>query len=273
MTTRTARLVEAASSLRRRIWASLPWRLRLAEFLSRLAVSPIETFGKVIYAEFLSNEVQGMPDIHGKPASEFDTSRKPLANRLPTGYGQDFGKKAYLMLMAKFHQPTMVEDILSSFMLRFIESGSKGIKPGSTLREAQNYVLVGVNREGLNYIRSQKRRQEVPDVYVSDEGEKPLDFGIFDEGPEANHLERILSRIAPQLRHIHPDAPLYVKLSLEGHTDREIIGDPKRGVPSMLSHPLSSQGKPLDDRFWNAVYKPKIFEVLKSEFKELPIAV
>lgn len=267
--TRTARFIEASSTLRRRIWASLPWHVRLAEFFTRLAVSSADAFGRAIYAEFLTHGIVNMPDINGQPASTFSGAPRSLANRLPPGYGREFGKKAYGMLINKFHNPTLVEDVLSSFMLRFMEKGAANLRAGASRQEAEHYVMQGLTRQALNAIRD--KGKEVSDVYFSGDGEEQKhDLVIFDEDSAQRQLARMLPKIKHKLEAIHPDAPLYVKLSvIDGYTDREIIGDPEHGVPSMLPNPVTKTGKPLTQRNWDMSYKDPIFAVLKKSFADL----
>jgi hypothetical protein len=266
---RIARLINTSGSLRRQIWASLPFSLRVADFFSRIAVSTTEAFGKTIYGEFLTRGiVKGMPDIHGKPASEFDITKKPIANHLPPGYGREYGKKAFLTLMKQFHLGAdATEKVMLDFLVRFLDRGSRGLDPGATRQNAEAYVFKSLFREALNFIR---KKREVSDVYFSGGEPRQHDTAIFDEETADRQLKRTLPKIKSKLQAIHPDASLYVLLSIiEGYTDREIIGDVARGKPSRLTHPYSRQGKPLTEASWGMTYKPKIFDLLKKSFPDL----
>jgi len=248
---RTAKLVEAAEDLTRRLWASLPWHVRLADFLLRVAVSPAEAFGIGIYSEFAKHGITGIPDNYKREA-------------------QAFGKRAYTLLLSKYRNPRMAEEILSEFLLRFMEKGSAKLNPGTDVKAAENYVLTGVVREGINQLRSMQRRREDPDVYFSNSDEEvQRETPVFDQDNDETLLIRALSKMRPKLERIHPDAALYLKLSLiDGYKDRQIIGDPAHGVKSMLPHPFSSQGKPLNEASWNLTYKKPIMALVKSHFSE-----
>jgi len=273
---RTAHLIEASVALRRKIWASLPFSLRMADFFSRLAVSTTEAFGKAVYAEFLTHGVEGMPDINGRSASEFDISRKPVANRLPHDYGRAFGKKAYANLMGRLHNPEVAEDVMSNFLVGFLVSGSDHIRPGASLRDAENYVLTALHHDASNALRSWLRGEgkEVSDVYQEGEDDggrkKYRDIPVsVDEASMEKELKRILPRVTSKLNAIHPDGALYIKLSLvDGYTDREILGDEKHGVPSLLTHPYNRLGRPLTQATWEMDYKDRIFKVLKDAMKD-----
>jgi len=259
---RVANLVKTAGALRRQIWASLPFSLRFAEFFSRLAFSFNEAFGKTIYGEFLTRGIiDGMPDIKGRPASEFDLSKKPVVNRLPSGYGRDFGQKAYGMLLSKVRNPDMVEDLMSDFLVRFLESGSKHLNPKEHRKAAEAYVLQSLQNSLKNWYRSKKT---ISDIQIKDDEETRYEIPVYDEASVEKQIKRLLPKIKPELERVHPDAPVYIELALDGYSDREIIGDIKSGVPSLLPHPYGGYGKPLTEPVWNSHYKPKIFKVLRD---------
>lgn len=268
---RLARLIQSSTAVRRQIWASLPFGIRLGQFCVRLATSSTDAFGKMVYGEFLVHGITGMPEIHGRPAEEFDVSRKPVANRLPPGYGKAFGKSAFLILTSKFRNPQLAEEVLSSFALRFLSSGSAHLQAGMTLKEAERYVIRGLVNEAIN---AKNKKREVSDVIFSEDGdEERRELQVFDDDSAERQLDRMLPKVRSRLRAIHPDAEQYLRLSIvEGYTDREIIGDPDHGVPSMLAHPFTSTGKPILERNFNTAIKPKIYNVLKDYFGRDPHA-
>lgn len=265
-------MTEKTRVARRFIWVSLPSNIRLASFFSRLAVSIEEAFGQTVYAEFLEHDIlEGMPPIQGKPASEFDTSKKPIVRRLPSGYGRDFGKRVYIFINRKVRSPEFTEEIMSDFLVRFLETGSKGLERGRNRAEAESYVFKGIQREMMNAIRYLKQRKrdvtkKVDPYYRGEEGEViERDFPVYDDDETLEkQIKTELPRIKSKLNIIHPDAALYLQLALGGYTDMEIIGDVAKGKPSLLTHPYSKQGQPLNNKFWGVVYKPKIYEVLKT---------
>ena len=263
MHTRVANLVKSSSVLRRQIWASLPWRVRVADFFTRLAVSMTDAFGEAVYGEFLKKQVEKMPAHKGTSAESLNPRRPPR------GYGKDFGKKAYRVLMRKYHNPELVEDIMSEFLVRFL-SGSYQIKPGATLAEAENYVILGLRSQAQRIL---KKKKEISDVYFTDGEENKHELSVVDEDSVESQVKKQLPKMKSKLKAIHPDAEKYIILSLiEGRTDREIIGDVENGIPSMLDHPYSKHDKPLNERLWGS-YKTKIYDVLKSNFDYLQVSV
>lgn len=267
---RIAKLVAASGAIRRKIWASLPFGVRFAEFLGRLASSSTDAFGKVMYGEFLQRGVVGMPDVNGKPAADLQITHN-TTNRLPHGYGREFGSKAFKILMGKYHNPQMVEDLMGDFLLRFLEKGSKHLKPGTPLKEAENYVLRGLQNDALNWLRKKRETSDMLNRPGDDEEHSIYDVTpAFDEdSAEKLFDERMLPIVRGKLRKIHPDAEQYIKLSiLDGYTDREIIGDPANGVPSLLDHPYGLGGSVLNEKVWWH-YKKEIYDVLKHGFEDL----
>lgn len=255
---RVARLVTASVGLRRQIWASLPFNERYAHFLSRLASSLTDAFGKTIFGEFIAQGVQGMPDVHGKPADGIST------NRLPSGYGRDFGMKAYKTLISKYHNPTFVEDVMGNYVVKFLDSKSF---TAQGLKEAETYVLRGLSNTAVDMLRKKKEMSDIKTRH-DDEDDETEHLEVSDEPQQS--AEQILGEVLPHLKTkltaIHPDAMKYIQLSLVGgYTDREIVGDVKNGVQSMLSHPYNTKGSPLNSVNWNQLYKTKIYDVLKRE--------
>jgi len=266
---RVAQLIRTAAEIRRMIWASLPFWERFAQVMCVLASSSTDAFGTALYGIFLENGVGDMPPINGKPASEW--LAKHSAKRLPPGYGRDFGQKAFLSLMRKYHKPEIVEDLLSTFIVRFMEKAGQYLKPGTSLRQAEAYVMRSLYNEGINVLR--RKRFELGESALTrvDEEEGP---GFLDRSPgQKNDLEdqeTVLdaSDMKAKLRRIHPSAEQYLRLLMERYSDVEILGNPARGKPSMLDHPFNADGGPLTATAW-IKYKKLIFQAVKNEYPAL----
>lgn len=263
---RIAQLIRTAGVIRRKIWASLPFRDRFAEVLCRLASSSTDAFGTAMYGLFLQNGVEGMPPINGRPAGEWIAENS--VRRLPPSYGREFGKKAFLSLMRKYHKPDIVEDLMSAFLVRFMDKAGQYLKPGTSLREAEAYVMRSLYNEGINLLR--RKRWEVGESTLKrDDEEGP---GFLERSP-TQEQEKAVSTLLnsttmrSRLRQIHPSAEQYLRLSLEGYTDVEILGNPAKGIPSMLDHPTNAEGGALKPAAWGK-YKNLIFEAIKSGYQD-----
>lgn len=263
---RVAQLIRTAAQIRRMIWASLPLWERFAQVVCRLASSTTDAFGVAMYGLFVENGVEGMPAINGKPASEWVAQHS--VNRLPAAYGREFGKKAFLSLMRKYHKPEIVEDILSAFLVKFMGKADQYIKAGTSLRQAEAYVMRSLYNDGINLLRRKRFELGESTLRRDDEDEGP---GFLDRSPsqgmEPGDEETVLDspEMKAKLRRIHPSAEQYVRLLMEGFSDVEILGNPARGKPSMLDHATNASGGPLTATAW-VRYKKLIFQAIKGEY-------
>jgi hypothetical protein len=94
--------------------------------------------------------------------------------------------------------------------------------------------------------------------------------GFLDRSPSPEQ-EKLVSRllnsqaVRTQLRRIHPSAEQYLRLSLQGYDDVEILGN--SGEPPMLEHATNAHGGPLTTTAWNK-YKNLIYQALKSGYED-----
>lgn len=266
------RLLTACTNTCRQIWASMPFGLRLAELLLRLAEDQTQNFGRTMYGEFLMKGVQGMPPIRGVPAesTKFWHAQRNPADSLPTNYGSDFGNHAWRTLMKKVPGISLADakDALQDTAIDFVGGASRHLDETFTLEHAEYYVINAVVNRGKMSLRSRSRRRE---DYVREDTEKGgvpnfdhvdrdsiQDFNDF---VKARSMQKIMPQILRDLERAHPAAADYVRLVLEtGLPENQIVGDPRKGVPSMIPYlkenPITPQG-------FNFRVKPKIREVFQ----------
>lgn len=147
-----------AVKLSRQIYASLPWGYRVAGLLLKLAHGAEETFGRFVYSKFIQAGVLGLPDVNGVPALSLkDKVQGPRgADKLPVGYGKKFGEKAWKICLAKFRNPEIVEDAVSSVMVKFV-SGKLSVEEGVPLQKAEGFVLTALLNAGIDALRTKRR--------------------------------------------------------------------------------------------------------------------
>lgn len=255
----------------------MPLGFRIATVYFQLTASSQDTLGRLIYAEFLRKGVRGMPDIRGKSAEQYvqemgDKINSPqLADKLPGDYGRSFGARAYGLLI-KNVGVSDADDVVANFMRRYFEGSGRGMEEGIPLAKAEAYVLNGIWKEALNLLKVRKReRSRYESITREDEGEeRTLDIRDprFMDKIEAEFPVHELVRdpfVQRELRQIHPDAPLYVELMLEGYSNEEIVGVPVRGQESMLPH---LKERPMSPQNWHKTQLPKIYQVLKDRAQE-----
>lgn len=199
--------------LNRRIYASLPWGYRVAQLMLRLSYSLTDTIGRVFYAMFLNAGVEGMP-----PGAAPGTTPE----RLPPAYGRAFGQRVYALILQKVKDPNMAELAISNLLLE-VSKRRFTIKPGSSLKEAESYVLTSAVRSVIDEIRSQRGRgkYKAPKHYEGIEDIELGDPGAFRE------LDTLLprsemTRLLNELKRIDERAPSWLKAQLEGLTNVEL---------------------------------------------------
>lgn len=243
------RIKTAVEALNRKIYASLPWGYRVAQLMLKLSFSLTETLGRVVYTLFLNSGVQDMP-----PGAKPGSNGKFKPERLPRGYGLDFGKKIYNIVLKKTKSPITTEEILSDFMLNLVKHKDK-ISDKYTLRQAETYILGALKLTIASYYRDQNGREDRGQVKV-----KPTlidDNNIFDTlNPSAfEHLDEMLPAhdldlLLKELEDINAKAPSWLTSQIEGLSSTEIAErwNVSKGAVSQ----------------WETKYIPKIQEVVKD---------
>jgi len=254
------RLVTAAFHLRRRVYASLPWGYRLANLLTRLAADTTG-FGQVTYGLFLMHGVEGMPPIKGEPAETFKpSSPKEIDRKIPPGYGADFGKKVYRVLLHTFKDNDFAEEVMSEGMLKII-TGDNSLSrelPGKQLSKAENLFIKSMVNLGIDIRRKRGREKSmvneegVEQVLEDPRAWKELETHLPEK--EIDAIRRELAEVSPRLA---PDLPLYFDLLLEGFKDSEIVKN--QMLPFLKDKPMSQQA-------WSKTYKEHIKRVLREHF-------
>jgi len=246
-----ARLMQAAEALRRTVYASLPWGMRLGALLFnlRFAADP-GTFGNVAYGVFHLLGVEGLPrtPVVPKTVREID--------RLPNDYGLEFGNRAQNIARKYLHDQDDVEEVPSMVAMKLLsnESLRKNIK-GKYIRDAQNYVLRAVQNLSVDFLRTQKahRYEEITDL-IREPGSRE-NLGDLIPEPEQQRIKQELEEsVSPRLM---PDLPIYFDLLLDGFSNKEIAE--RRLLPSLESRPISQQAMPK--------YRDKLKNVLRKHFE------
>jgi DNA-directed RNA polymerase specialized sigma24 family protein len=260
-------LIKWASDLRRRIYASLPWGLRLGIFLRRLSSSIIDAFGRVMYAEFVKRGVVGMPDIGGQPAASWREKLEKAGTRagdmVPRGTGREFAQKAWRILLSTTRNPSITEEVMTTVIEKFIKSPNL-IQEGSTLRFAEGYVIQALKSHFIDYDRSERRRTRLQGPSLTVEDDSGEDVVLDVEDPDSwKQIGGLLSpvglrEIHRELERIHPSAAAFVDLSFQGYTPIEMA----RGA--MLPHLEGKPTSPSNVYQWIERWKPRIQEVIQK---------
>lgn len=220
------KLAAHAIKLSRTIFASLPWGFRLAHLLTKLAASTHEVFGRFIYAEFLKAGVVGLPDVNGVPAlslrSEIQGPR--AADKLPRGYGKDFGEKVWRTLLVKIHNPEIAEEAISRMIMKATE-GSLQIREGTDIRSAEGLIIKSAINAALDAVKYERYRigPSHPNPNENDD-ESEVDItdprGFHELEHRVTHSD--MAKILRELKQVNDRAPAWVEAQLEGLSNVEI---------------------------------------------------
>jgi len=249
-----------AVDLSRRIYASLPWGYRVAKLFEVLAADSLDAFGRVVTAQMILAVVRGIPDIGGKPASDWiqDVHRRG-PDVLPPGTGRAFAGRVYKILLSKFSDPEVVEEAMAHVMLQATR-GKIHISNGSDIHTAQSLVITICLNRARDLLRAQGRRRE--DSLVRDREDEPREIDITD--PEAfRDLDRSISpgdmnRILQDAARVSPRAREYLESVLRGDSQSEWARE--LGVTD------SAVAK------YIRKVRPKLQEVLREHFRAASVA-
>lgn len=244
------RLIQASMDLRTRVHASLPWGFRLGSVLLQVKfAAESEDFGKLVFGVFLLSEVEGMPSTSVVPESLRDI------DRLPSGYGRDFGVAARRVARKFFSDESVIDDLLSTVGLKVLSDPKfRSTIRGKPLSEARSYVYRMIANQARDMLRAQKvRRHELLDDVVADPASWDTLEELIPESEKAAIRTELEESVAPWML---PDLPLYFDLLLDGYSNKEIAE--KRLLPSLQHRPVSQQAL--------AKYRAKMKEVLQRHF-------
>ncbi len=255
---RIASLYTQACTLQRKIYASLPWGVRLAHVLLSMDISSIEAWGRQLGLLMLQAGVEGMPD----PGAKWNAD-KPEVRALPRGYMLDLAKKCYGVALKKNgNNPADAGDAMQDFIMTLLSDPGK--IENRSLGAASSFILTGVGwKAGQDRSKKQNRREDSMDVGEGDE-ESTLDLvdEAFSENPYWNEdpnafkkvedifPENVWDReVLPAVGHIHPDMMLYFQLLAQGKAGKHII---EQGLLPHFKAEVQEKGIKTPVQTWHA---------------------
>ena len=246
-----SRLIQAANELRRTVFASLPWGLRLGSVLFNLRFgADARSFGQLAYGLFHLFGVNGLPGTPFVP----ETIRE--IDKLPDGYGAEFGQKARRLAGRYLYDGDQIDEVLSLSAMKLISNKSvENSVRGRDLHQAENYVLRMVQNQALDMLRSEHVRQHEDITELLREPGSWEGLGELIPEREQDAIKHELEQaVSPRLM---PDLPLYFDLLLDGISNKQIAED--RLLPSLQDKPMSQQAL--------AKYRDKVKNVLRQHFE------
>lgn len=250
-------LARRATDLSRRIYASLPWGYRVATLFTVLAADALDTFGRAMSAEMVLAAVRGMPDIGGVLATDWiQRVHQKGPDVLPPGTGREFAARVYKILLTRSGgDPEVAAEAMSAVLLASARRKIH-IANGSSLHDAESYIITASMNAARDLLRARSRRREDSlardrhDDDVEVDVEDPSAFERLDDVLPASELRKILN----ELGNVHPRAAEWLRARLEGQSGQE-ISEAWHTTPSYVSK-------------WQRTYLPEIKKVVEQHLRE-----
>ena len=215
-------LAKRASDLSRKIHASFfPWGFKVANLLVVLAGDSLEIFSRVLTAQFVLAGIRELPEIDGKPASDWiQEVHKKGPNVLPPGTGRELGNRVFKILLVKFSDPEIAQEAMSAVMLR-IARGRFHIANGASIHEAQSYVITAALNAARDILRARGRRRESPMLRDDDGHEVDIADPEAFRDLEKSLSEKDMALILGDAERISPRAREYLEAVLRGDSQSD----------------------------------------------------
>jgi hypothetical protein len=212
----------------------------------------------MIYGLFHMWGVTELPPLQNPPKNLTQISK------VPRGYGLDFGRQVYGMLLSKVKDKDKVEEVLSDFLTSKIMDKQHKLADkfkGKTLDEARKIVMVALKNFLVDSYRAKSRNKEDLDL-VNDAGEfldTPAGADSLDDILPPGELNQVVQEVQRLLKPKNPDIardiPLYFDFLMDGTPDSKIINN--KMLPFLQDRPMSPQA-------WSKGYKDVIKKVLDN---------
>ena len=210
-------LARKADDLTSRLYCSLPFGYRMARVLVKISMETREILGRVALAEMIKSGVTGIPDIKGKPASDYaEAVKRRGADALPRGSGKVLGEKVWSVAKRKYPKGLLVEDALAQVMVRMVEKPF--FQSGLTYSAAEAFLKKSVLNALADAVRHIKRSpvQEIGDLNIEKLG--PRDFRHLEDMLNGIQLRKLMN----ELHKIDPKALEWFQAQLEGKKNKEL---------------------------------------------------
>lgn len=238
-------------------------------YQSSASTSLVKSMGRSLGAVFLLKSAKGLPPINGTPADEWFLAQpkkdmNTLVRLLPDGYLSEFASEICKQV-AHWTRSDMMDDIVSRWLARFVVlDGWHNLDKGMSLINMRRYLITALKNEAINVWKKEHSRpfEDIDDLTDDVDPVDPNAMrGLLEDVPmwKSPRVRRILEQ------QVHPDAPMFLDLLVDGYNMKEIVGDKATGRKSMLPH---LQQKPMTYNNWWQNLNVKIIDVLKRISEE-----
>lgn len=239
-------LITSANRVARKVFASLPWNVRLAAVILKLAESYGVYFGWTVYAAALFYGAEGLPDLDFKPkdGESFNSFvNRFLRNPPKRDFGAEFGRKFYGRAV-KFFGSSGAEDALSSLLMQVLDTHSTlhGYFKNLSIKQIESALFQALENKFNDSKRKQKRQRT--DGMPSDEEGAEIELKDIKTSPDTLPSKMVLKQLEeklqdPEIRRevenaakkLAPDLNTYFDLLMDGFEPRDVYN--LRLLPSM----------------------------------------
>ncbi len=264
---RQAHLALTAAETARRIYASLPLRIRFARMMIAMDPGGGQLISKLAYAWFLVLGVKGMPEvpegtsfakaIEQQKAKAKSANINALVGIMPQAWALSernrFAKALNGVIWKKARKPQDADDAMSAAMEKLF-SGTKAItkiNPDLGLAKCESLVIRITKNALIDLARGGDLDDPMTDSLTDDGPDSPGgQKDIADPAPHFDDADLVGDQfdeddvkellddpdLIEDLKKVNEDALVFVKLMLDGHDQKKILGNPPKGIPSMLPH-------------------------------------
>jgi DNA-directed RNA polymerase specialized sigma24 family protein len=232
--------------LQRKIYASLPLNYRMARLFMVLSADGVTSFCQGVFGLFLLQGVAGLPPVDptsslGRALTKGDKNLSRYMGSYAQAEISHFKNGVLKILGIRARNPAILLDILGDSFENLLHNNAwKRIDPEQGLKAAKNYVFKIINNAAINRYKRNRRDDSADSLTVMDDEsgavveEEIPDFDSADIGGmiDLRRMNDLLEdpEVHEDLEAVHPDALLFVKLLLDGETQKDILGDRKSVV-------------------------------------------
>lgn len=256
MTSKQATLRQAAQHLRMSIFRSLPMRVRIAHVFSVLASTTARSLDEAVKAVLLKADNPDAARVRG------------------------VGDKVFKTLLKKYgvERSELIEDSMVETVVELMEGSERsGLDASRNIEQIKSFLISSVDSKVHTSLR-RNRYQQMPSSLFDDDQEKEIDL---EDPSSAAQIEDLfdaseLQGLKRKLNQVLPWGGAYLDMLLDGYSDKEIIGDKDRGVPSMLAQKIHDQeylltpsGVPMSMASWSKVngWKYKLRHIIDQHIQ------
>lgn len=223
-------LVAAAGNLTRRIYASLPWETRLANFFEKLAsMDTSRTFGAYVYLLAFFHGAQGAEIPPGFEVPQGKSQdwyvNRMMGKAMSANIGRKFGERSFGVALGFTKNPEKAEDLLSDLQAKVV-AGKFNSVLSTSMGSIESNLMNALKNAAKDFLRS-KGHKVVDQIKEDEHGAQVQHVDLN----SVNKMHQILEpqdvpKVMEKLKKDNPrfgdDLALYFDLLMDDHNPRQV---------------------------------------------------